>query len=207
MTRKPIIVTISGDLGSGKSRLTANLCESLPAERYSTGAVQRDLAARLGLTTLELNKKAETDPSIDKMVDSCFADLAKTDKNLVVDSRMAWHFLPSAFKIRLKCSPDEAVRRVKKDVSRIGEGSYETDADILAGLTARKASEQARFLQYYNVDILRPENYTLVIDTSIATPEMVAEHVLARIADWQAGTPFVRDWASKTPENPELVAL
>lgn len=206
MHKTPIIVTIAGDLGSGKSRLTTALCAALPAEKYSTGAVMRKLAVGMGLTALELGKRAETDPKIDEMIDSAFRDLAQTPVNLVVDSRMAWHFLPDSFKIKLLCSPAEAVRRVKKDVSRIGEGQYETDDEILAGLTARKESERARFKQYYNVDIEDPANYTLVIDTSIATPDMVAAHVLARMDDWMHGRAFARDWASLNVESPQLVA-
>jgi len=164
--KNPFIVTISGDLGSGKSVLTSALVERWGAERYSTGLVQRKLAESLGITTLELNKRAETDKSIDDQIDSVFRSLAQTPTNLVVDSRMAFHFLPQSFRIKLEVHPQVAAQRIKGDTSRVGEGVYTTPEEVEAAIVARKSSERERFIRYYNTDIEDHVGYDLVINTT-----------------------------------------
>ena len=62
---RPLIITISGDLGGGKSVLANALVDYWGAEAYSTGTIQRKMAAERGISTLELNKLAETDKTID----------------------------------------------------------------------------------------------------------------------------------------------
>ncbi|MBU6236146.1 MAG: cytidylate kinase family protein, partial [Alphaproteobacteria bacterium] len=181
---KPIIITISGDLGSGKSMLANALVERWKADRYSTGMVQRKLAERMGITTLELNKRAETDKSIDDQIDSVFKNLSKTAKNLVVDSRMAYHFLPESFRIRLEVHPRVAATRIKGDTSRIGEGTYNSLEEIEAAINARKLSERERFIRYYSTDIADHAGYDLVVNTTSAAPEVVVEVVNACIEAW-----------------------
>lgn len=184
-TDKPLIITISGDLGSGKSLLTSALVERWHADRYSTGMVQRKIAERMGITTLELNKRAETDKSIDDQIDAVFKNLKKTAKNLVVDSRMAYHFLPESFRIKLEVHPKVAAGRIQKDTSRIGEGAYTSLEEIEAAIVARKASERERFKRYYNADIEDHAGYDLVVNTTAAPPEAVAEVVNACIELWK----------------------
>lgn len=193
---KPIIISISGDLGSGKSVLASALVETWGAERYSTGMVQRRIADQLGITTLELNKRAETDKSIDDQIDSVFRNLAKTPKNLIVDSRMAFHFLPMSFRIKLEVDPQIAVARIKGDTSRVGEGPYNSIEEVRAAIAARKASERARFKAYYNVDIADHAGYDLVINTTDCPVADVAELANASVRLWRAGRPVPKLWIS-----------
>lgn len=161
----PIIVTLAGHLGSGKSSLAKKLCTELGADFYSTGAAQRKLADELGVTTLELNQMAETDKSIDDRIDSIFAELSDTDVPLVVDSRMAFHFIPRSFKIRLTVDAKIAAERIMNDDKRSSE-NYESLEEAIDMIEKRRSSEQARFIRYYDVDIENPDNYDLIIDTS-----------------------------------------
>lgn len=184
-TDKPLIITISGDLGSGKSLLANALVERWKADRYSTGMVQRKIAERMGITTLELNTRAETDKTIDDQIDSVFKNLKKTPKNLVVDSRMAYHFLPESFRIKLEVHPKVAAGRIQNDTSRIGEGHYNSLDEIEAAIVARKSSERQRFKRYYDADIEDHAGYDLVVNTTSAPPEAVAEVVNACIELWK----------------------
>lgn len=192
----PLIITISGDLGSGKSLLSNALVQRWEADRYSTGVVQRRLAEKMGITTLELNRRAETDKSIDDQIDSVFRNLAKTPKNLVVDSRMAWHFLPQSFKIKLEVHPKVAASRIGNDKSRVGEGDYETLEDVMQAITDRKGSERERFLRYYNVDIEDQKNYDLVVNTTDVPPESVSDLVNEAITLWRNKEPHEHFWMS-----------
>lgn len=193
---KPLIISISGDLGSGKSLLSNALVERWVADRYSTGMVQRRIADRMGITTLELNQRAETDKSIDDQIDAVFRNLAKTPKNLVVDSRMAYHFLPMSFRIKLEVHPRIAAQRIKGDTSRIGEGNYETLEDIEAAILARKASERARFKRYYDADIEDHAGYDLVINTTECPAEPVAALANEAVALWRKGKRIEKLWIS-----------
>ncbi len=193
---KPVIISISGDLGSGKSVLTTALVDHWQADRYSTGMVQRKIADKMGITTLELNKRAETDRSIDEQIDSVFINLARTPKNLVVDSRMAFHFLPMSFRIKLEVHPAVAAARIQNDTSRIGEGKYTSIEDIEAAIMARKASERERFKAYYNADIEDHAGYDLVINTTDVPPHAVSQLVNDAITLWRRGIKPEKMWLS-----------
>lgn len=188
----PLIVTISGDLGSGKSVLGKALVEYWNAEHYSTGVIQRKMAEEKGISTLELNKLAETDKSIDDEIDGAFAKLSETETNLVVDSRMAWHFLPRSFKIKLEVNPVLAAERIIA-ADRTHEKYGDFDA-TLQGLKDRKASERERFLKYYGVDIENPDNYDLVIETTDVTPQAIQIVTNDCIKDWLVGKPYDHFW-------------
>ena len=50
------IITLSGDIGSGKSSVAAELKHLTGFDIIGTGKIQRAIAERRGVTTLELNK-------------------------------------------------------------------------------------------------------------------------------------------------------
>jgi cytidylate kinase len=158
--------------------------------------VQRRLADRLGITTLELNKRAETDKSIDDQIDSVFKNLAKAPKNLVVDSRMAFHFLPESFRIKLEVHPRVAATRIQGDTSRVGEGTYNSLEDIELAIVARKASERARFKTYYNADIEDHAGYSLIINTTDCDPQAVSLLAHEAISAWKRGGRPETSWLS-----------
>lgn len=172
-------VALSGELGSGKSEVSARLARALGARRVSTGEAQRAIARKRGLSTLELNHLAETDPTIDDEIDAVFRALAATPRPLVVDSRLAWHFLPMSYKVHLVVDPRAAASRVLHRTGNRAE-HYESLEQALSGMGQRVESERRRFQQIYGVDIFRLDNYDLVVDTTEASPEQVTEAILSR---------------------------
>ena len=174
------IITITGDLGSGKSTVAKLLQERLNYDYIYTGKIQRMIADRFNMTTAELNKYAETHPEIDAEIDSTFKSLNNAT-HLIVDSRMAWFFLPHSFKVYLKTDLPVAIDRIYGDNLRINENysSKEEAADLI---TARKESENKRYLELYGADCANLSNFDLVIDTSQLTPEQVAGQIIERIA-------------------------
>lgn len=172
------IITISGALGSGKSTIMKMLAMDLGYHTYSTGAAQRKIALKYGVTTLELNHMADVDPTIDKEIDGVFSSLQNSGKNYIVDSRMAFHFLPDSFKVKLNVSVDEAARRVFNDNTRTSEVKFETLEDAKSVLIARRASEVARFMGTYGVNIDDEKNFDLVVDTTDKTPKQICSHIM-----------------------------
>ena len=94
-----IKISLAGDLGSGKSTVGKILAKALGAAVYSTGTIQRRIAEEMGMTTLQLNQYMETHPEIDGKIDDGLRALETEDADLIIDSRMAWHFVPSSFAV------------------------------------------------------------------------------------------------------------
>ena len=184
-------ITITGDLGSGKSAVSKILCEKTGFEYVSTGRIQRQLAQELDLDTLEMNRRADTDPTIDQRIDGIFVDLGKDAKGYVVDSRMAWFFLPESFKVYLQADVAVAAERILNDPSRKSE-EYETKEEAIRKILARKQSENARFLVKYGADSTNLHNFDLVLDTTNRSPEQVAALILKSVLWKNAGVPFSR---------------
>src|SRR6516165_773331 len=169
----PFRITIAGDIGSGKSTVAKKLADWLGVEPHSTGGIQRQLARQRRLSVLELNKLAEDDPSIDREIDGYLMRLPTGE--LVVESRMAWHFVPDTLKLYLYISDGTAARRII-GAQRIDE-DYGSIANAAQPIMARRRSEIIRFKKYYDVDIDDLRNYDLVIDTTFATVDEIAEQV------------------------------
>jgi predicted cytidylate kinase len=166
-------ITLAGDIGSGKSTVAKRLAELAGVEPLSTGGIQRQLAQKRGVSVLELNRLAENDPSIDREIDSYLMRLPPG--NLVVESRMAWHFVPDTLKVYLYISDQAAARRIV-GAQRSDEG-YRTIADATTPILARRKSEILRFSKYYNVDIDDLLNYDLVVDTTFASVDDVVSQI------------------------------
>ena len=186
-------ITLTGDLGSGKSAVSQILCEKTGFEYVSTGRIQRRLAQALGLDTLEMNKRADIDPSIDERIDSIFASLGHDPEGYVVDSRMAWFFLPNSFKVFLRTDVAVAAQRILHDPSRDTE-QYTSQEEAVQKIIERKNSENARFLKKYGADSTNPDNFDLVIDTGNRTREAVAALILEAIEAKEKGVPMVKIW-------------
>ena len=170
------IITITGDLGSGKSTVSKLLQERLNYDYIYTGKIQRLIADRHRMTTLELNKYAETHPEIDQEIDSTFKSLNQAS-NMIVDSRMAWFFIPHSFKVFLKTDLSVAVDRISADSQRINE-SYSSKEEAANMITARKESENIRYLELYGADCSDLSQFDLVVDTSSLSPEQVADRIV-----------------------------
>lgn len=177
---KKHIITIAGNLGSGKSSASSEVARILGYEKRSTGDFFRSIAKEKGITLEELNKLAIVDASIDKTVDDSTKELGKKE-NIVIDSRLAFHFIPDSFKVFLACNYYTAAERISKDknnINRLNEASekYETIEDIASSISKRAQDEKKRYFEKYGIlDIADLENFDFIVDTSL--PENDKEHV------------------------------
>jgi cytidylate kinase len=176
------IISITGDLGSGKSTVSNILCKQLNYEYIYTGKIQREIALKYNMTTLELNKYSETHPEIDEEIDSTFKSLNESS-DLIVDSRLAWFFIPLSFKVFLKTDLAVSANRISGDNNRKNE-KYLSKEDAINKIVERKASENKRYMELYGADCSDLSNFNLVVDTSSATPEQIAEIILAKYNSW-----------------------
>ena len=177
-------ITITGDLGSGKSLVARLLQQHTSYRIYSTGAIQREIAASHGMTTLELNRYAETHPEIDAEIDAFSKKLGQRTEPLIVDSRLAWFFIPDSFKIFLEVDVDTAVSRILEDSDRKSE-TYKDRETARNQLIQRKSSENKRFLRLYGADCEDADQFDLVIDTTSLKPEQVLARIIEGFQAWQ----------------------
>ena len=178
-------ITISGEPGCGKTTVARLVSEKLDIAYASTGALQRELAAERGISTLELNEISNTDPSIDSEIDSRTVRLGARDESIVVDSRLAWRFLPASLKVLIVCPLAIAARRVFE--ARRSDEQYADVAGTEKALAARYNFECERFWTKYAADLKRIRNYDLILDSSILTAAQIAERIVALAADPAVG--------------------
>ena len=177
-------ISLAGDLGSGKSTVSAIIIPRLGAEYYSTGAIVRSIAERHKMSVVELNVYMETHPEIDHEIDDGLRALAELDRALVIDSRMAWHFTKGTFSVYLSTDVETSALRIM-NANRKGEHRM-TLEDTVNDTRLRRASEQKRYMTQYGVDIKDLTNYALIVDTTYATPDEVAECIIDSFAKWQS---------------------
>jgi cytidylate kinase len=176
-------ISLAGDLGSGKSTVSKILIDKLGAEYYSTGAIVRSIAEKHGMSVVELNVYMETHPEIDHEIDDGLKALSDVDKLLIIDSRMAWHFTAGTFKVYLSADPETSALRIM-NANRVGEHAA-TLEETVNETKARRESEKKRYMTQYGVDIKNLMNYSVIIDTSNATPDEVAERLMLSFEDWK----------------------
>ena len=175
-------ITISGAPGSGKSTVAKRVAEKLELRHFSSGDYQRTLAKEMGLTITELARVAETDPEIDKKTDSWAEAIGEADDNFVMDSRLAFDFIPDSIKIFLDVTEDEAARRVFHE-KRKEETENTTQGRTFEVLKERKDAEMKRYQKYYGIDYTNPDNYDLVIDTTSMPIHKVIEEIIKLVKE------------------------
>ncbi|MBR1867558.1 MAG: cytidylate kinase family protein [Clostridia bacterium] len=169
-------ISLAGDLGSGKSTVGKLLGRKFGAEIISVGKMQRNIAAELGMDVTQFNLYQESHPEFDKMLDGKIAEYDKLSGSFIFDSRLAWHFAPSAFSVYLKCGLEESAKRILAE--QRNDECYSSIEEAKYKITERRKSEKERYLSFYGVDITDMKNYDLVVDTVGKTPEQVAEEIV-----------------------------
>ncbi|MCM1184701.1 MAG: dephospho-CoA kinase [Roseburia sp.] len=184
-------ITITGNLGSGKSSI-AKLLKEKGYEIVSTGRIFRQLAMDKGLSVEEFNRQvneaaSKGDRSVDKMIDDTTTKIGAERDRIVFDSRLAWHFAPQSFKVFVITDIDEASRRVFNDSLRAGSESYESQEACKKALINRQKLETVRYKEIYDIDYYDMSNYNLVIESTNAVPAELAQEILDKMETYQAG--------------------
>jgi cytidylate kinase len=177
----PIKIAMTGSLGSGKSTVCKCLTERFNLKYFSTGVIQRALAVKMGMDTYELNRYSETHPEIDELIDGELVKLSDSHQDMIIDSRMAWHFVKGTYKVFLMTDETVAAERVMA-ASRGPSERYADTEQAKQMLKARRASENSRYRQTYGVDCDDFSNFDLIIDTtndaSRVSPEAIADLIM-----------------------------
>jgi cytidylate kinase len=187
---KKHIITIAGSLGSGKSSTAKMIANILKYEHYSTGDFMRSIAESKGISLGDLSKIAETDSSIDKQLDDRNIEIGNKN-NIVLDSRLGFHFIPDSFKVFLELDSSTAAERILEDKknnpnrNKEATGSFDTKESIIEKTTKRLLSEKKRYKELYQIeDNTSPLNFDLVINTKEIPLEKVSEKIITEYYNW-----------------------
>jgi CMP/dCMP kinase len=187
MARKSII-TLGGLPGSGKSTTLKLLGDALGFEIFSTGGLVRTMAEERGMSLEAFNELIATDKSIDLEIDSRQEAMEQNGSNLVVDSHLGFHFIPSGFNVYLKISPEESAKRVYNDSDskvRVQSGdSMTTLQEAVERTRKRIENHRKRYMEFYGVNPYDETRYDLVVDSEKNSPEEVTQIILEEYKRW-----------------------
>lgn len=190
-----MIISISGNHGSGKSTVALRLAAKLGWPRYYIGGLRRKAAKKMGLTLAEYNKLGESDPQTDLIVDRYQEKLGKTKDNFIIEGRTSWYFIPHSLKIYLDVNEKVAAARIFKSLNdqksakkRNEDKGLDSEKAVLKSLRERKKSDIKRYLKYFKFNPYLRKHYDFYLDTTDLTLSQV----------FQAVYRFVKENSKKT---------
>lgn len=185
---KKEIITIAGAPGSGKSSTADLVAKELNFKRFSSGDFMRKIALEKGLSLNELSIRAEINEEIDKIIDSEVKKVGENNK-IVVDSRLAFHFIPNSFKVFLDLPLEISKERIFDNLKinklrQESEGSLNKE-EVYKKIVSRLESERKRYKELYNINHTDKRNFDLVIDTNKNNLNQVVEIILREYKKWK----------------------
>jgi predicted cytidylate kinase len=184
---KKQIITIAGRPGSGKSSTAKAVASRLGFNHFSSGDLMRSIGVEMGIDILQTNLTAEKDGELDRRVDERQAEMGRTETRLVIDARLAWHFIPESFKVFLDLDLTTAAQRVLGGIDEARMKSEHIPSDLqeyAKVLEQRLSIEARRYKAKYGADPYDKSNYDLVIDTGANDLEQVVKLVVEGYQDW-----------------------
>ncbi len=182
---KKNIISLGGDLASGKGTVSKILMEKLNYGIYRNGEYARQLAKELGIDITGFNQYVKEHPEIDRQIEKSAAEYAKNHDNFIIDARLGWYAVPESFKVYLKVDIDVAAKRAFEDQKRKETEQFETVEEQKQDMIKRFNLENERYWNLYKVHKEDLTNYDLIIDTTNKTPEQVAEQIEQQYIKWQ----------------------
>ena len=181
---KKHVISIAGDLASGKGTVSTILAERLNYGVYRNGEYFRKLAKEMNMDITTFNKYAEEHQEIDRMVEKSAAEYAKEHDNFIIDARLGWYAVPTSFKVYLKVDIYVAANRAFNDKKRKETENFATVEEQKQDMLLRFKLENERYYEVYGVRKDDMKNYDIVIDTSNMAPEEVANEIQEQYENW-----------------------
>ncbi len=184
---KKQIITINGFPGSGKSSTADLVAKELGFKRFSSGDFMRQIALDRGVSLNELSIKAETEKKVDEDIDNAVKKAGEMEE-IVIDSRLAFHWIPESFKVYLDLPPEIAKERISNNLKinkfrQESEGQADIE-EIYKKIINRLESEKKRYWELYKIDHTNKNNFDLVIDTNKNNLEQVVGIIVKEYRNW-----------------------
>ncbi len=181
---KKNIISIAGDLASGKGTIAQILSEEFNYTIYKNGEYARKLAKERGLDITSFNIYLKDHPEIDREIEKSAAEYAKNHNNFIIDARLGWYAVPESFKVYVTVDIDEAAKRAFNDPNRKSTECFETVEEQKADMQRRYKLENERYWELYKVRKEDMSNYDFVIDTTNITAQEAAQRIKEKYLEW-----------------------
>lgn len=213
-------ISISGDPASGKGSVTAELKKRYESKGFkvtimSMGQIFREITQKeymkkfpdakdVSLETICKDPNfAEELKYIDSILDAevkrrgeQFDSIPRPNEMLIGDGRVIFLMMSNTFSVKLTTDPETAGERVFNDPKRGPEDQYSTIEEAIASTESRRKAEIERFKKTYGVDLTNQDNFKLIIGTTLATVEDIANTIEICEELYRQGKPFAKTWAS-----------
>ena len=155
--------------------------------RFASWAAVSSLPQAKKISLDDFNKLAAEDHSLDDAIDEELRNL-REQKDIVIDSRLGFYWIPESFKVYLDLDMDVATARIFKDavsneLREAGEG-FNSLAEVKDTVNERLNNEISRFKAMYGINPYNRRNFDLVINTSRHSPQTVALTVFDTYKKW-----------------------
>lgn len=178
------IISIAGELASGKGVISKAITEKLNYGIYRNGEYFRKLAKEHNMDVTSFNIYVKEHPEIDFEIERSASEYAKTHDEFVIDARLGWYAVPESFKVYLTVNIDEAARRAFNDEKRKETEKFDTIEEQKQDLIKRYELENERYWNLYHVKKEDLSNYDLVLDTTEGEPEKIADKIIEEYRKW-----------------------
>lgn len=180
------IVTIAGRPGSGTSSVARRVAELLHFRCFASGDLFRRIAHDRGVSVEELNIDASRDGYIDDEIDQIIRTLGEESSRVVINSRLGYHWIHSAFKVYLTVPAELGAKRYNQQIAHAG-GHAEAALSLteqIAAIERRVVLEHRRYFDLYAIDTSNMRPFDLVIDTAELSIEEVSRRVVSAYLAW-----------------------
>jgi cytidylate kinase len=161
-----MIITITGTPGSGKTTIGKALAKRLGLEFFSTGMFRREAAKKRGMTLEEYNILGETDPSTDHDADEYQKKLGMEKDNIIIEGKIAFHFIPHSIKLFITASEDVRASRIFNDKNWRNQEKPKNVEEQKRLNAERVAVDNFRYKKYYGIDYANEKHYDFILDTT-----------------------------------------
>lgn len=148
---KKHIISLGGELASGKGTVSKILMKRLNYGVYRNGDYFRKLAKDMNMDVTNFNIYVKDHPEIDQQIEKSAAEYAKDHDNFIIDARLGWYAVPQSFKVYLKVDINVAAQRALDDPTRKDSENFNNIEEQKKDILKRYQVENERYFQLYGV--------------------------------------------------------
>ncbi|MBI2023878.1 cytidylate kinase family protein [Candidatus Giovannonibacteria bacterium] len=163
-------ITIFGLAGTGTTSVGKILAGDMGYQFLSSGNIFRKMAEENKMTLGEFEDLCKKEHKFDLELDQRIKKFGEENDNFIIESRLAWHFIPDSVKIKLDCDFDTRINRIANREAIFFETAKEHTV-------FREDAIFERYKNYYGIDDFSDKNFDFTIDTTNIQIPVVVKNI------------------------------